>query len=532
MFSFSSPESVLKRRDYWVLLIVALIVPLAVAVLQPVPGYMDAAYYYADGTQLAAGVGFQEPFIWNYLDHPQGLPHPSNAYWYPLASIIAAGGMVLTGTINFISARLGFVIMASLAPLVTMMLAYRITKRRSLALLSGILAVFSGYYLPFVATTDNYGLYLLIGAIYFLILERLSLPKAAVLGLLAGILNLARGDGLLWLPLTLLVVLVMTYRQSPSASVRTRILNSIGNSILCLLGYLLVMGGWMIRNLSVFGTLLPPGSSYLLWMTSYNQIFSFTPEIYTFQTWIASGWQVAVKVRGEAILQNFLTSIFAQGMLVLFPLAVIGIYSCRRMFRVQVGVFGWFLLLIIESLLFPFASVNGGFFHAGTAFQALWFALIPVGFEALLVRLLKNNKSFPQIAPLFRFSLAVVAIIFSGMLVKIRVIDKGWNEGEYLYRTVDQFLVEQGARPDEIIMTRNPPAYFIMTGRRAVVVPYGDVSSILDVARKFDVSYLVLERDGAFEDFANLYTHPEQYPAFKYLGALDESIILHINTSR
>jgi len=197
-----------------------------------------------------------------------------------------------------------------------------------------------------------------------------------------------------------------------------------------------------------------------------------------------------------------------------------------------VGVLGWLLLLIAESFLFPFASVRGGFFHAGTVFQPLWFALAPVGFEILLVRFSKNKKLLPQTATLFRLSLAVVVIVFSGMLVKMRVIDTGWNEGEYLYRTVEQFLMEQNARPDDIVMTRNPPAYFIMTGRRAIVVPYGDVQTILDVARKFDVSYVVLERDGASADMANLYDDPDHYPAFDYLGRLDETIILYVNSSR
>ncbi len=236
MFSSSNPDTVIKRRDYLILLILALIIPLTVAALQHVPGYMDAAYYYADGTQLASGHGFEEPFIWNYLDRPQGLPHPANAYWYPLASLLAAAGMLLTGTINFISARIGFILLAALAPLVTMSLAFRISGRRSLALVSGILAVFSGYYLPFIATTDNYSLYLLVGAVYFLLLDRLTLPKVMLLGFLAGVLNLARGDGLLWLPLTLLVVMIATYRQSSSTPVRNRLLLSLGYGLLSLRG--------------------------------------------------------------------------------------------------------------------------------------------------------------------------------------------------------------------------------------------------------------------------------------------------------
>ena len=45
------------------------------------PGYMDADYYFATGQELSRGRGFVEPFIWNYLDDPSGLPHPSHLYW-------------------------------------------------------------------------------------------------------------------------------------------------------------------------------------------------------------------------------------------------------------------------------------------------------------------------------------------------------------------------------------------------------------------------------------------------------------------
>jgi hypothetical protein len=449
-----------------------------------------------------------------------------------MASLVAVAGMALTGTIDFISARIGFVLMAALAPLVTMSLAFRISGRRSMALLSGVLAIFSGYYLSFIATTDNYSLYLVVGAVYFLVLDRLTLPKSVLLGVLAGTLNLARGDGLLWLPLTLFSVLVITFHQSSGVSLRARFIRSIGYGFLSVAGYLLVMGGWMLRSFTVFGSILPPGSGYTLWMTNYNQLFSFTPEVYTLQSWLAQGWRVIISVRAEALLQNLGTALFAQGLIILFPLVVIGVYHHRRMARVQVGMLGWFLLLLIESLLFPFASVNGGFFHAGTAFQPLWFALAPVGLELLLVRFSKNKILLSQKASLFQFSLAIVAILFSAMLVKIRVIDTGWNEGEYLYQTVDQFLFAHGASPGEIVMTRNPPAYFNMTGRQAVVVPYGDVQTLLDVAHKYKVGYVVLEQKGVANDLANLFTHPDLYPSFNFLGMLDETVILRVNSTR
>ncbi len=118
------------------------------------------------------------------------------------------------------------------------------------------------------------------------------------------------------------------------------------------------------------------------------------------------------------------------------------------------------------------------------------------------------------------------------MLVKIRVIDTGWNEGEYLYQKVDAFLVDHGAVSSEIVMTRNPPAYFIMTGRQAVVVPFGDVQTLINAARKYNVSYIVLERKGAAADLANLYAHPDQYPTLEYLGMLDETDLFHVNPVR
>jgi hypothetical protein len=527
----SVPLTPLSRRDYLILFVLALMVVLVVVALQPVPGYMDADYYYAGGKQLASGHGFNDAFLWNYLDHPQGLPHPSNSYWNPLASIVAAGGMVLTGRINFLSARIGFILMAALAPLIVAGLTYRISQKRSLALLAGLLTIFSGYYLPFIVTTDNYGLYMLVGALYFLLLDKLTLKKSILLGLLAGVFNLARGDGLLWLPLTLLAVTILAYRQKIGSTERIRLLHSGWNGLLALLGYLLVMGVWFARNLSVFGTALPPGSGTVLWMTSYNQIFSFAPEQFTFHAWIASGLQAALNARTSALWQNLGTAFFAEGMIFLFPLIVAGVWKERHSFRVQAGVLGWLGMLLAESLLFPFASVSGGFFHAGTAFQPLWFALAALGLDALVMQPSRNNKQLARLTRIFPALLLVIMILFSAMLVKVRVVDSGWNEGEYLYLKADQFLAAQTAPPEAVVMVRNPPAYFVMTGRPAIVVPDGDVKTLMAAARKYNASYVILEQIGSSSPLYDLYEHPETYPEFKPLGVIGDNHILFIKPS-
>jgi hypothetical protein len=74
-------------RQYLILFVIGLILPFAISRFQHLPGYMDADYYFAGGLELAKGNGFTQPYLWNYLDDPQGLPHPSHTYWMPLASI-------------------------------------------------------------------------------------------------------------------------------------------------------------------------------------------------------------------------------------------------------------------------------------------------------------------------------------------------------------------------------------------------------------------------------------------------------------
>ena len=101
-----------------------------------------------------------------------------------------------------------------------------------------------------------------------------------------------------------------------------------------------------------------------------------------------------------ALWQNFGTAFFAQGMIFLFPLIIIGGWKSRKNFSVQIAFFGWLGLLFAESLLFPFASVRGGFFHAGAAFQPIWFVLAPIGLAALVVRMTRNKR---KSAPMLKF---------------------------------------------------------------------------------------------------------------------------------
>src|SRR5512133_2428429 len=194
-------------RHYATMFAIGFIVPFAVSRFQSLPGYMDADYYFSGGVQLANGHGFTEPYLWNYLDNPSGLPHPSHTYWMPLASIVSAIGMWITGQSTYAAGRSTFILLSALVPLVTAALAYSVSRRTLLAMVSGLLSIFSIYYAAFMPVPDNYVLYMLFGGIFLLLLPRREKWIPVALGALAGLLTLARSDGLLWLGLAGLTVM-------------------------------------------------------------------------------------------------------------------------------------------------------------------------------------------------------------------------------------------------------------------------------------------------------------------------------------
>ncbi len=210
----------MTRRSLIVLFLISLAVLLGIAQFQSLPGYMDADYYFGGGIQLAKGNGFTEPYLWNYLNDPQGIPTPSHAYWMPLASLVSALGMLLTGKIAFTSARIGFILLAALVPALTASLAYRLTSNRALSFISGLLACFPIYYAPFLPVTDNYAIYMVLGICFFLLLSHLPTTGYPYLfflgfGLTSGLMTLARSDGLLWLGISFLVALVESFSTIP-----------------------------------------------------------------------------------------------------------------------------------------------------------------------------------------------------------------------------------------------------------------------------------------------------------------------------
>lgn len=519
-------------RYYMLLFIIGLLVPLAVSRFQTLPGYMDADYYFAGGVQLARGEGFTGPYLWNYLDDPIGLPHPSHTYWMPLASIVSALGMWGTGQDSYAAGRIAFILLSACVPLLTSALAFDITGKVFLALVSGLLSVFSLYYVPFMPVPDNYALYMLLGSAFLLLAPRPHRWIPLVLGVLAGFMTLARSDGLLWLGIAGLTVMWKSTQKSYGTrnSFRAWVLWIIPAGLLVLVGYIAVMGPWHVRNLRLFNSFMTPGGSRLLWLQSYNETFIYPAENLNRESFLQGGFRLAVQNRVRAFSSNLSNAFAAQGGIFLFPFILIGVWQLRRDLRTKIAVTGWLILFAVMTVIFPFAGSRGSFFHAGAAFQPFWWVAAPVGLDRVIAWARRRGQFTDTNAPYFlQGILILLAVFMTGYLVNLRVIADGWARDDFIYPSVEKMFVDHQIRPEDVVIVRNPPGYFIATGRRAIALPFGDESTILEVAERYQAGYLVIEKDGTFQAIQDLYDEPKSNPSFVYLGEVDEAKLYRID---
>jgi hypothetical protein len=529
-------------RGWWLafLFLGGLGTALLAAAFQKAPGYMDADYYYAGGLNLVSGQGWSEPFLWNYLDDPQGLPHPAFTYWMPLASLIAAAGMWLGRSTGFESAQSSSILLTALLPPLTGWLAYSFVRQRWVALLAGLLAVLPGFYLPYLVTTDTFAVNMLLGIAWLQLLkaqteanpdQRRAILLAFCMGLTAGMLHLARADGLLWLGLTLLALLVEGNRfAADNQTDRNGLpLARLGLPVLaCLAGYLLIMGGWLARNLALYGLPLSPAGGRALWITNYDELFAYPAAILTPGRWWSSGLAAILGARLWALEQNLQTALAVQGAIFMVILVIPGAWELRGDVRVRWGVIAFGAIFVSMTLVFPYPGGRGGLFHSGATLQPLWWALAPPG---LLVWLHWGERRRGWLPESARLALLLTVLISYDRLVGADPAYPTWGRSHEKYRRLIEGLGEFSAWPDEIALVNNPPGYYAATGRSAIPVPEGDLAHLLAAARRYRARYLLLERDHP-TGLNALYQEPRDQPGLRYLATIGDTRLFEILEAR
>jgi hypothetical protein len=527
-----------KKIYYLIFYLIACLVLIGISRYQDVPGYMDAEYYYITGVKIADGTGLLEPFLWNYLDNPVGLPHPSHSYWMPMASFVMAAGSLITGTFCFGVARIGFILLAAFIAPLSALLAWNIgATKQGVFLVSG-LAIFPGFYYAYLSTTDTFGIYMILGSVWCLICAsyiktnfmRRKWIFAFLLGSVTGLMHLSRADGVVWLGVSLTVCFLWSssdrklidYRSRYQLASLLRQLFSISAYIL--LGYLLIMGLWLFRNRQVFGTFLSPGSALSLWFVDYDDLYIYPSSLITYERWLSTGIKEILRIRWWAFRLNVQTALIVQGGIFLWPLSLIGAWNLRHRMEIIGMSIAWIISFGVMTVIFPFAGARGGFFHSGAAFQPLLWALVPIGLSRFVNwGKIKRGWDTRAAYSVFGFGIILITFVMTVFVGSRRVLgsdiqSKSWGDSYRNYLAIDSYLDSIGVDMNEILMVNNPPGYYLASGKQAIAIPDGDENSLIAAGKRYGASYVILEVNHP-QGLHELYDNPGDLIGLEYVNS-------------
>ncbi|NOZ06547.1 MAG: hypothetical protein GXP41_09410 [Chloroflexi bacterium] len=507
------------RRTLAGLFLISLLVRLLTALPLRQPGYFDAYSYVNVARNLLHGQGLVENVIWNFLDNPAGIPRPSHLYWMPLSTFLAYAGMRLFGD-SYRASQTFFVLLSSLLPPLSAWIAYRVWRNIRYAWIAGLLTLFSGFYFIYWVTPENWTPFALAVDISLLTLYAgLHTGRGryfAAAGLAAGFAHLARADGILLLPVALLVIAAQPKTRNPKSKIQNL------KSATILLGfYFVVMTPWFYRNWLVVGTPLPSAGTKTIFLRSYEDFFSYGLDL-TWGSYLAWGIGPIVRSKLDAGLWNL---IILAGALQFFlaPFAVIGWWRNRRHPLWRPFFLYGAALFAAMVLVFTFPSRRGSMLHSAAALIPFACAAVPGGIESAVAFIARRRHSWDagEAQRFFGWGFVGLSVLIS-LFLYAQAIHKPWlgesllppwNQRSLVYQDVNAWLRTHD-RAAGRLMVVDPPALHYFTGREAVVIPNNSVEAIRRAAQRYDVAYLVLEHDHVVP-LNSLYQDPQSLAGFE-----------------
>ena len=475
------------RRDLVWLFGLALAVRILTALPMQQPGYMDVYYYVDGGLSLYQGRGFSESFIWNYLDAPAGLPRPGHLYWMPLSSILVYLSFLLFDP-TFGAAQAPFVLLSAFLPLLSYRVAWAVARRRRHAWCAALFTVFGGYYVAFWPLPDNFAPFAVAGALCLFALGRGLETNAgrwfAVAGICAGMATLARSDGMLLAGVAFIVALLTIAPRNIWRAAR-----HILTFTIC---YLLILSPWLIRNVQVSGQPLAGAGMRTLWLTNYDDLFSYGKDL-SWQTYLSWGWKNIIDAKLWGLWHNLQTLLAVDWVIVLAPFGLIGVWRLRRRALLAPAWLYGLGLYLAMSLGFTFPGVRGAMLHSSVALLPFLFAASMSGLDAVIVWIAARRRHWRvgQAQSVFSAGLVLIVALLSGFLYAQKL---PLYRGVHVYETIAAWL-QENAPPQARVLVNDPAAFYYYSQRQCVVVPNGDVETLLLVADRYAARYLILDQN-------------------------------------
>jgi hypothetical protein len=474
------------------------------------PTYMDAAYYTTNGQRLAAGQGWTEMVIWQFLDRPAGFPTPSHSYWMPLSSLLAAAGYRLVG--SFRGAQLPFWLLSGLLPLLSYTISRRLVGERWQGWAAGLLTAAGGFYAIYWNQPETFAPFAWAGGLCLLFLAWVQEENKSwqwlLAGLAAGLAHLTRADGVLFL---LLGYGLLLFRTFVPPKERRSWNGQLLNGLWLAGGYLVIMGGWFWHNVQVMGRPLSTVGTQTLFLTTYDDLFAYGRS-FNLASYLAWGWGELVRSKLNGLWLAVQSFVAYLGLIFLTPFVLMGWVRLARRPETALllrPVTAYTLLLFgVMSLLFTYPGQRGGLFHSTAAVWPWVMALAPAGIstavEWVAVRL--PHWQPERAKRIFTALFVVVAFVVSLAVGLPRSLGE---EEAAIYQRLDALLPATA-----VVMAADAPSFHYQTGRPALSIPNEPVEIVLEAAEYYGATYLILDENHPAR-LHDLYTGDEQAPGLR-----------------
>lgn len=492
------------------LYVVAFAVRACLFALFPDPAYPDSSYYVAVAHSIAAGHGLSVPFIWvfaevgNRIPDPAVLPIASNAHWLPLASLLQAPFVTILGPTPLASVLPGLLVGSLAAPL-TWLIARDMGARSIVATAAAVIVAIPGAATVFMAQPETFGLTMvLVPATLWCLARGLRGDGRAfaLAGLLAGLMALARNDGILLAGTVALVWLADRWRawrarhgRHSWSHVDDRPPIPLLAALLALGLFLIVVAPWWARQLAVFGSISPTSSSgAALWIRNIDEWNSLTAQP-SLTTFLAQGPGAILASRLDGLLAALRIFVVLVTSVVLLPFLLVGMLARRHSVDLQ----PWFAYLVVvfagATLLYPLHVPGGTFIHTAIGLLPHAAILSMEGLVLLVGWIAGRRRQWEERTAGRVLVWGIVAIVVASSAVFGAPTLRQW-QAQRDERTELAAALERAAAPaDDRILSIDPGGIAYWTGHPGVVTPNDPIETVQAVATAYGVRWLVLERD-------------------------------------
>jgi hypothetical protein len=488
----------------------------------------DTAYYVDVARNLLAGRGLVTDSLWSYQTPPLVVPREAFEVWLPLPTFLAAIPMALLGA-TFPAAQVSSIVIGATVPVLAWRLAADVAaeralplgRARTLAVGTGLTAAVSLPLLLHSALPDSTMLFGALTLAAVLLITRIraravapatadpgrTTPRRPLgllvgLGVVLGLAALTRNEAL-WLGL---VWAVLAWRLPIPARDR------VGLIAVPALVALALFVPWMVRDWLAFGSPLPGQAVTNALSVQGTDIFAWSEPV-SLARYLAAGPGRLLEMRLVGVEHNLFDVLLLPGA----PLSAIGLVGLPWIWRsvaLRPLLIVSTLIFLVTSLVFPVSTTWGTFLHAAGAIHVVLIISALLALDALIVAIGRRRGWTRPVAWLAPALTVSSALLFSAILLP--AFGQGSRDTERQFASIERRMVAAGFAGAGPVITDAPiwlPYVAAKHGVRlqGLALPYESPSSVLDLARTFGASVVVVTTSG----------HP--FPAAVAAGGPDAS---------